>query len=252
MQDHREFKNPPIKEAIIDIQVSAPKLNVEHLKLVEEMEGKGFSDCKPIFSQEFKFKSENGKLVSDGDLERALLGFRFDDEDEGYVAQFRLNGFTFSKIGDYKGWDEFREKAIEAWASYRNVVGDPKFTRLAVRFINILVLPKGEGGNVDLDQYLVNSPKVPNGLPDILTNFFSKVDVRVDDPGCIAVVTQAPAQEPQSSANVPVALDIDVYRSKLGEYTEREAWEFLEKLRGIKNRAFLGSITEKTMELIDQ
>jgi len=254
MQDHREFKSPPITEAIIDIQVSAPELDVNKLNLAEKMEKKGFPECKHIFSQEFKLKSEGGKFVPDGDLERALLGFRYDDEDHGYVAQFRLNGFTFSKIGDYRGWDDFRDKALNAWAIYRDVIGDFKFSRLAVRFINILVLPKDRTGNVDLENYLVNNPRVPEGLPNLFTNFFSKVDVRIDDPSCIAVVTQAPTQAPQGKDEdgISIALDIDVYRTKVEGYSDKEAWEFIERLRDVKNRAFLGSITGQTKELIDQ
>jgi len=253
MQDHREFKNPPIKEAIIDIQVSAPNLGVNELNLADLMEKEGFSGFKPIFSQEFKLKVENGKFIPDGELDRALIGFRYDDEDQGYVAQFRLDSFTFSKLGDYKGWDEFKEKALKAWAVYRDIIGNFKFNRLAVRFINILVLPRDGTGKLDLEHYLVNSPRVPKALPDMIVGFFSKIDVKVDDPKCVAVITQAPSQAPRQEGDdgISIALDIDVFGTEVVGYSDKEAWEFIERLRNVKNTAFLGSITDQTKELID-
>lgn len=254
MQSHREFQNPPIKEAIIDIQIAAPKLDIQALKLTAAMAEEGFTESKSLFSQEFKLRAEGERMVQEGDAERALAGFRFDDENSEHVVQFRSNGFTFSKIGNYSGWDAFRDKAMKAWHIYCSVVGEFEFTRLAVRFINILALPRAENGGVDLDRYLVNSPKVPEGMPDFLNNFFSKVDVRIDDPECVAAVTQAPARGTDNvdDRNIYVALDIDVFNSAVSAQNDDQAWEFIEKLRDVKNMAFNGSITEETKELIDK
>lgn len=249
MQDHPSFKNPPIKEAIIDIKVSEVNVDVENLDLSTEMERSGFSECNPMYSKEFRFKEQGGKMVPDGGLGEALIGFRYDSQ-EGFVAQFRNNGFTFSKLGSYGGWEEFRSKARQAWTLYHSQIGDCEFKRLAVRFINILALPTDEDGKVDLEDYLVNSPQVPEDMPDTLLNFFSKVDVKVLDPECVAVVSQAP--QPPQDGNVCVVLDIDVFRQHVEDFSEELVWDFIERLRDVKNSAFIGSITDKTKELINR
>lgn len=246
MGEHPEFRNPPIKEAIIDIQISAPEFDVSKLYAKDQLVELGFSECKPLFSNEFILKSDGNGFVQDGDPKKALIGYRFDCEEDGFVAQFRKSGFTFSKVGPYCGWEAFRNRTKQLWSVYAGLIRDFKFRRIAVRYINILELPFEDSGKVEVSNYLVNDPKTPIGLPNDFSGFFSKVDVNIAELKSVAVVTQAP-QERKGDV-LPVVLDIDVFRLGAEQFTENEAWEFIEKLRVVKNNAFVGSITDQMKE----
>jgi uncharacterized protein (TIGR04255 family) len=49
----------------------------------------------------------------------------------------------------------------------------------------------------------------------------------------------------------PVTLDIDAFRDREFDPTDANIWTFLEELRGLKNRVFFESITERTAELYE-
>ena len=95
------------------------------------------------------------------------LGYRYKTETE--IAQFRVDGFTFSKIAPYTTWGEVSSEALRLWKVYVEVAKPRQVSRVAVRYINRMRLPNVK----DLGEYLEAPPQVactdpPNGsrIPD--------------------------------------------------------------------------------------
>ena len=53
-----------------------------------------------------------------------------------YVAQFTRNGFVFSRLKPYEGWETFEAEAKRLWCIYRELAEPSEVQRLGVRFIN--------------------------------------------------------------------------------------------------------------------
>jgi uncharacterized protein (TIGR04255 family) len=102
--------------------------------------------------------------------------------------------------------------------------------------------------NLDFEHYLAISPRLPKGIPEVLSNFLVKTIVEDEDSGAsisISQVLEAPIAEKN---RVPVLIDIDVYKTVDFSPDSDEYWQLLDKMRDLKNRAFFGCLTEKALE----
>ncbi len=116
-----------------------------------------------------------------------------------------------------------------------------------MRSINKFDIPLFPQPMLDFNEYLTAAPIVPEGLPQGVNSFLTRVVIH--DPGsdATAIITQAFEQivDPKF---LPIILDIDVFQQK-EVISEEVAWQALEELRHFKNKIFFASITEKAKEL---
>lgn len=118
-------------------------------------------------------------------------------------------------------------------------------TRVALRYINHMRLPSSD---VELDDYIVTTPKLPESVPEVLAGFSTRVVLQHPDRRLTANVIQV--LEPGVESPAPTLLsDIDVYRT--GEFdVEAVVLErILRDLRSYKNEIFFGSLTERFVDL---
>lgn len=163
------------------------------------------------------------------------------------IAQFRLDGFTFSRLNPYTSWEDILPKALEVWTLYSKLLEPEVVTRVAVRYINHIPLAEGP---VDLDRLIVTGPRTPEGVPDVLGQFSSRILLAHPELKLHATVTQS-LEPGVLSANPTLLLDIDAF--KLGDFEVASAAliPHLEALRVYKNQIFFGSLTDdfaKTFE----
>jgi len=93
----------------------------------------------------------------------------------------RLDGFTFNLLkpdprAAWPGWYALREEAQRPWDKYVRATNTVESKRLAVRYINQIVIPEGE---IEL---FTEPPRIPEGLPQRLNHFFSRIQVNNPDP----------------------------------------------------------------------
>ncbi|WP_431125821.1 TIGR04255 family protein [Variovorax paradoxus] len=245
MATPRHLNNAPIREGLISLQFDAVSLDA--VKAFSEAIASGYSNALDIWSHAFE-------LHIGGDLaptknERSANGRRFDSPREGppHVVLAQRNSFTFSRLQPYDDWDDLRGSALPLWNLFVEIARPERVTRVAVRYINAMVLPLRPGE--DFSKYLTASPQLPPELPQDVTGFLQRV-VTQDSKGNLAVVTQAfEGAEASGSAEITVIMDIDVFRNAHLRPEDAEVWSILDNLRHFKNNIFFAHLTEDAMEL---
>lgn len=245
-QEFPHLPNAPITEAIIDFRVKQqdgfdvgkfaalrPKLEWAYPKWEE----------KKLL--EFGIQQEVGKQRVQSFNDLGVQGHFFRSADGTKVAQFRRDGFTFNRLKPYTSWDEVFAEASHLWNIYVETAAPSEVSRIAVRYINRVLLPLPLG---EFAQYLTAPPALPSGVPKLISGFFTRVDIQDADTGIAANVVQA--LEPLLDGKyVPVILDIDVYRKNLSDEANQALLSKFAQLRNMKNRIFFGSLTPQAIQL---
>ena len=246
MAQRRHLSRAPIREAIIDLKVS-PSGEISKL----EQLCISLADRFPV-QEEIRDTTFGFEFGPDGFKQKSVEGAvsrgrRLTSKDTRNIVQFRVDGFTFSRLPPYETWEEMSAIARPLWESYLEYSPAEKVTRAAVRYINLMGLPLPIG---DFGEYLSSPPEVPTALPQEIAGFFSRVVLTHREMEVVAFVTQA--LETSVGENAQVILDIDVFReAKDRDWNCRDlsVWTTLEQMRNFKNLIFFESITEKTAEL---
>ena len=178
-------------------------------------------------------------------LSAKINGYRYVSSDKRQILQTRLDGFTFSRLHPYIKWEELRDEAYRLWQLYKDITSPESITRVAVRYINNLKIPMPIR---DFSDYLTAPPIVPEGLPQGVGSFLSRVVIHESSVGANAIITQALVEQVVTDV-APIILDIDVFKLQPKGIEEKDAWEIIEKLRHFKNKVFFSSITDNLKEI---
>lgn len=239
------FPRAPITEAVIDIRVELPggmalaDLEKLHLGIKDRYPGK---KTRRMLQATFELKDEKEPLKTTA---LGADGFLFNNSEGTQVVQYRLDGFSFSRLPRYTRWEEVYPEAWRLWEIYRDATKPVRVTRLAVRYINSIDIPLK---TFDYDDYLTAAPKIPEELPQLVEQFFTRVVVPFPEHGAAAIITQAVSEKPDP-VKTGIILDIDVYAQSSLPPEDKRVDEIFGILREIKNRVFRCSITDKTREL---
>lgn len=249
MVEVKHLNNAPITEAIIDFRVKLPvAFKVEAFLELKETIGNRFPKVqeRKLFSSKLRFeKGEPQPLSSEY---HGVQGYFFSPEDEKNVAQFRIDGFTFSRLKPYTDWGHLFNEAKELWKIYSGVTQPEAVTRLAVRYINHIDIPIPID---DLADYLTAPPKIPNNIHGVISGFLSKVIVYDPVTDTATNIVHALEKSNKPDKHITIVLDIDSY--KMGDFNidDGEIRNIFEKLHNIKNNIFFNSITNKTVRLFE-
>lgn len=246
MAEYSLLKNAPITEALIDIRTRIKEdFDVNRfLSLYDAIIGQ-YPEKKTRHRWEAQFEFKKGDApISSG--KETVDGFIFTSADKKQVFQARIDGFTFNRLKPYDKWETFRDETLRLWQLYRELVS-PDIVRVALRYINKFDIPLFPHHMGDFNEYLTAAPIIPEGLPQGVSSFLTRVVINDPETEAAAIITQAFEQiiDPKF---LPIIFDIDVFKQK-EVISEEEAWQTLEKLRHFKNKIFFASITEKAKEL---
>ena len=242
----RHLENAPIKEALIDIQVTLPEtLNVEHLNTQYDSFSADYPIQNAIHESRLGLNLGNAENV-DTTIDHSISGFRYQSKNGAKVAQFRTNRFTFSQLEPYSTWEEMRDEARRLWNFYCLAASPEVITRVATRYINEMNIPFKEK-TLDFDNYLTAGPQLPDNLQQGINSFLTRIVTPNQEINAVGIITQA--MESAEPEYAPIVLDIDVFCSERLERDNDELWARLEQLRNFKNNIFFESITETTAEL---
>ncbi len=136
MIEKRHLPHAPIKEALIDIQVAFPeKVTVEALNSKYAQIADQYSKHETLQRGEFGLHNEDGRPTTTVTIGHTVAGYRYSSEDGHRVVQFRVDGFTFSRLEPYNTWEEMKEEAARLWEVYVDAVSPDPITRVGTRYI---------------------------------------------------------------------------------------------------------------------
>ena len=248
----RKLLNPPVREAVIDIQFT-PAVALGDLERYAETMVSEFDKSSPMWRTDFGLQVGSDGAEPAHASQVARYGLRLQSTHRPYVLQCRLNGFTLSRLPPYESWAVFTNTARLHWEKYVEVVASNErwqghITQTAVRYINELHLPLPLR---DFSDYLAAPPEVPPSLPQALQSFLQRVVIPLPETQSVAIVTQALDAPLAPADSASVILDIDIKRPFVVDvYNQERLWNGLEALRTEKNRIFFSYITEKLLEIL--
>ncbi|MCA9421861.1 MAG: TIGR04255 family protein [Nitrospira sp.] len=248
------YSRPPVSEALIDIKVKTlpdekiPKLEALHNQFLPK-----FPVKKRRFQAAGKINIEQAG-ISTTEISNKPVGFIFETPDKSLIVQVKTDGLTLNQIKpdprkSWPGWESLRNEAKLAWERYLEVIGTPRITRLAIRYINQIVI---ESDNIDLEEYFTAPPKIPSELPQVqdMENFFSRVVFGNSDPKATVIIIQAQSPNPYEG-KMTITLDIDIFREYPEPKGDESLWQTLDQFRILKNNIFEASLTQKTKALFN-
>lgn len=192
-----------------------------------------------------QIKQKPGKPPEFAVRDQGVVGYRFRSADHRTIAQFRRNGFTFNRLKPYASWDQVFPEACRLWKIYTNTAPPEEISRIAVRFINRLLLPLA---NLEFSDYLAAPPALPRDVPQSISSFLSRVVIHEPRANLTANVVQA-LEPPLNDQYISLILDIDVYQRNVSHLTPETVLGSFASLREMKNRIFFGSLTDKALVL---
>jgi uncharacterized protein (TIGR04255 family) len=249
MAQQRHLNNAPIVEAVIDVRVNLRNQFSENdINLFKPLLIERFPVSETVAIYEGGFGLVQGEFKVDAFKAKGLNGFKFTSKDEKKVIQIQNKGFSFSRLKPYTSWNEVIVEAKELWQIYRQNTSIERITRVAVRFINQLDIPLPIN---DFRDVLTKPPDVPEGIPDAISSFLSRVVLHDVEKGISANVVQALENSVKPDfANI--ILDIDVYKNVIIQPEAFEQmWVIFDQMHELKNRVFFSSITENTARLFE-
>jgi uncharacterized protein (TIGR04255 family) len=236
------LQNAPIVEALIDFRVLRKEpVSAGTFADIGASIGTQYVRESSIQSIEARFGMDRGRLLEPWQSQTEI-GWRYRTATE--VAQFRVDGFTFSKLAKYSTWGEVSQEAFRLWEIYVGAADPREVSRVAVRYINRMSLPTVQ----DLGEYLTAPPQLPAPVPQAIREFLTRVYVQDEKSNASAVIVQAlePRMDPRL---VSLLLDIDAFREVTLAPEDPALPVIFGELRQLKNEIFYASITERTAEI---
>lgn len=239
--NYPHLAKPPIVEALIDFQVRFDELpTIEVLRDVTSLIKEEFPSIEERNRARFNFSNPKNSIDKD------ILGFVARTEDKEYAVQIMKDRFTFSRLAPYTDWDDLCEHTNRIWRIYRETVQPKRIVRLAVRYINQLLLPSPIQ---DFSLYINNAIEIPDGLPQGLSEYMTRLIIPDPESGAVASVQQN-LNGITNDERVSIIFDIDAFKSiDIDTDNEEQIWSNLELLHEYKNRIFFKSLTKEAIGL---
>lgn len=122
MIDSPKLLNPPIIEAVLDIECDfkeQPDVNKIEARARKEM-AKSYPKVRHVLYREHQFEAkppEPPKISIKGGLQ----GLQFLKNDEKQVVQYRIEGFSFNRLAPYASLVNYLPQMKKNWTLYREL-----------------------------------------------------------------------------------------------------------------------------------
>lgn len=252
MSDNRlKLKNPPIVEAVLDIECDlAPGFNV--LSVEQEAREKlaaSYPQARKQFLHHHQFQLREGEQPQIAGSQQ-LQALQFLTEDGRQIVQLRTTGFSFNRLSRYSTLDDYLGEIERTWRIFVELTKPVQVREIALRYINRILLPLSDG-HLRLDDFLEITPRLPDGENLEFVSFLRQHVALEKSTGNQATIVLT--TEPPSATHLPVIFDNAARRRQI---TEPNDWSAIQKqiesLRSLKNRVFEKTLTQQCLKLFQQ
>lgn len=249
MPEIRHLNNAPAVEAVIDFRAELPEgFSISDFSTAKNTLREQYPKVEEMVRKTLSIQLDQKSIASAID-DQGSIGLKFTSGDEKNIAQFRRDGFTFSRLSPYTSWDEISAEAFRLWEIYSNISSSDFITRIAVRYINRIEIPIKIS---DLSDYFTAPPTLPSEVSMSIRSFLARFSVQDASHGILANIILATYDRAATETHIPIILDIDVYKAQkfyLNQLTEIK--ETFAILREFKNRIFFESMTERAIRTFE-
>jgi len=243
----KQYRNPPIKEAIFTFHFND---NIDKGTLLDFRNSSFVSRKFKLNESIYSISISNPKKPQDKEPmvtshnEEGFILRR--NEESNNLVRILSTHLSYHKFNKYAGWEEMCADLKIIWSEFCEGVNNPSLSKISVRYINQLSLPLDE----DLADYVKLSPSVPEGI-NYNNNFFLQINVASKDEELKGVITETMLPNNKIERRNMFLIDINVSNVRFFECKDKSIWIELNKLREFKNDLFFGCITEKTTEIFN-
>ena len=254
MQDRRRYKNPPIEEALCELRFKPGRawdltipgrlqaeLGGEYMGKPQEQRvvqvGLQVQGDKPSNLQLGEGLAKVQLVTGDG---KRMVGVGPD-----VLSIHMLRPYQDPRELERSGWEEFLPRIEAALGAYWRVAEPEGVLRVGVRYVNKIVIPHK---TIEMEEYFTCGFPEVSGLPDLVTNFVSRVEYSYED-AVRLVLSQGSIDG--SPDHLSFLLDLDVVWEDLVAVGRDRALEIANDLRDRERAAFEAVITDKARELFD-
>ena len=238
--------NPPIQEALVDLRIaSATSIDARVLEPLKQQFASRFPKSEPRHKLEARIEARAAGQPPD--VQARDVGFHglfLKDQAESRLVQFRIDGLTLNQLKGYTSADDLFAEALNLWQAYVSVVRPTAAIRVALRYINRLLLPFRDGD--EFERFLTAPANMPPKAPQQVADFLVRTVAHVPEINGTAIVTQRLEHATESAT--PFLLDIDVFREHAFGVGAEELEPFLQRLREVKNTLFFSFLTDEALE----
>lgn len=255
MPQRREYRNPPIDEAICEFRFEPDQdwnLTIPG-RLQTELGGEYVGKPREQKVMEVGFSSSGNQPPSiqfgEG-IARVQLatvnGIRTVGIGQDVLSIHMLRPYhdPNHSLPRGSGWTEFYDRIEEALTAYWVVAAPKGVNRVGIRYINRLTIPRVP---VSVDDYLRCALPTVKGLPETLSTFFSRVEYVYGDDVRL-ILSQGSIDEPSGRGGFLLDLDVICQTNCIGSTDALAKADDLHTREGI---AFEALITDKARELFD-
>ena len=234
-----KYNNPPIKEAVFDLQIRSSSFFSENLfkKFLRQVEGY----IPHGLIQNINIDTHTNTQASE------IVGYRCISTDKKQIVQFKKYGFSFNRLQTYNGWEKNYREALKLWNVYCEIMNPTAITRVANRFINQFHIP-----NICTKpaEYFNTYIQYDNSISSIWNQMSYRI--LLSHSNGIQSNTMFDNNINQNNQSVNVVFDIDVFSEKLNLLQKDTSTleNIFNQLRKVKNEVFEKGITNKTRNLI--
>lgn len=243
------YPHAPIVEAILDIQVKFPLVPPQsQFKQFANGVSSQFPHSLEVNPVQVKMAVplQKGEPLVDKTF-GPPSGFRLTTAHNDRVLQILPRGMTFSHLPPYTDWMTFRAEAVPLWERYVELVNPKSVTRVALRYINVINIPRD---HIEIMDYFNFYPHLPEEIPQAMSGLYMQVQMPQTDLGTdVTAIVNFGLAGPVQPNVTKIVLDVDISATRDIFCTTDDVFNLLDTIRNRKNHVFEASITDNTREL---
>jgi uncharacterized protein (TIGR04255 family) len=237
----RFLARPPITEALIDIRAAVPAPLEAFEAFASDLQSE-FPKRQMLHGFRSELRVENGKLIPPRAEALGFQGVVLSNADDTLTLRFGPEGFTVNNLKSYIGGERLVTEALRLWSLFARQMHVTETTRIAFRYINRLDLPLQPGDKIET--MLAAAPILPDGTPQHVSEFLTRVVARDPELDAFAIITQ---QLSPTGVRPIILIDIDVFKGGKFSAEAEDLRAILNSLRVVKNRTFFSLLTEEAI-----
>lgn len=173
---------------------------------------------------------------------------QFHRKDKTALIQVAPDLLVINHLKPYPTWSKFKPLILQTLQIYNKVANPKGFKQIGLRYINKINI---EAESVELSEYVDFYPYVPKGLPQLHTNFLSRVEIPYFNNRDRMVVTIG-SDVPKIPNTLSIILDIHYIMVNPEAIPMRATENWVEEAHSAVEKTFECCIKDKSRILFEE